>query len=555
MSRLHGDDAKAGTPPASFGSTGCGWSCRSCSPVREVPVTLTVNDVALATLIASPRDLHFLVAGFLRMQGLIRSRRDLLTLSVCHDFGSARSGFVGRWPKRFTPTLHLGCGAGSVSTCPTPRGGRSGPSAGPFVRPELFFPRWTPGAGVRRRYRGSGGIHSAGVWDGERLLTVRRGYRGGHNRSTGSRAGPPVGDRPFGEILVASGASPRRWREGGFPRGFRDRFAARRRPTWRSGSAAELGVTLVGYVRGRKFNVYPTRSGSPPRRRRGYRGVTGVDLAGGRWQPEWEATRRSLRTRAGVHRGDPRPVGRACSMRVIVVTREPAGTIFSVPPGEGPLHRDGCPRGSTRRCGTAARRRSSSSRATCRTCRRTSSGTNALSRKGRTWWFPRGRGGREPLHAVYRKRASFPSWKRPLRDGPVRVVSFFDGCGFARFPRGGEAIDPDRSAFRNINTRGILPVPGSRRALTARSRPSGLLIVPRSGRGAVEEGADPFAEIVRRPTARCLSLLPRAAPPALRQAPGCRTLSPGRTQGGPRRQKPVRQRFDLRREVGIGENL
>ena len=43
--------------------------------VREFPVVLTVNGRELATLIASPHDLLFLVAGFLRFAGLCPGSR------------------------------------------------------------------------------------------------------------------------------------------------------------------------------------------------------------------------------------------------------------------------------------------------------------------------------------------------------------------------------------------------------------------------------------------------------------------------------------------------
>ena len=69
-------------------------------PAEEFPLALTVNGVELATLIASPHDLAFLVGGFLRMQGLVRSADDILALSVCRDFGAAgQQGFSPAFPQ------------------------------------------------------------------------------------------------------------------------------------------------------------------------------------------------------------------------------------------------------------------------------------------------------------------------------------------------------------------------------------------------------------------------------------------------------------------------
>ena len=109
----------------------------------------------------------------------------------------------------------------------------------------------------------------------------------------------------------------------------------------------------------------------------------------------------------------------------------------------------GDPRGVA---GRAARRRSSSWRATCRTS------TPDLIRhlcslaEEADVVVPEGDGGLEPLHAVYRKSV-LPAVEDALRDGQCRVVSFFDRVRVRRVPLAEvERIDPGLSAFRNINT-------------------------------------------------------------------------------------------------------
>jgi len=51
--------------------------------VREFPLKLIVNGREIATLIASPHNLRFLVAGFLRLQGFVDTLTDFHMLSVC----------------------------------------------------------------------------------------------------------------------------------------------------------------------------------------------------------------------------------------------------------------------------------------------------------------------------------------------------------------------------------------------------------------------------------------------------------------------------------------
>src|SRR3954468_20691240 len=80
--------------------------------VQEFPLVLRVNDRELATLVASPHDLRFLVAGFLRLQGFVSAVNDFLMLSVCNDFGIANVRIRGELPERLKPVLTSGCGAG-----------------------------------------------------------------------------------------------------------------------------------------------------------------------------------------------------------------------------------------------------------------------------------------------------------------------------------------------------------------------------------------------------------------------------------------------------------
>ena len=51
--------------------------------VQEFPLQLIVNGREIATLIGSPHDLRFLVAGFLRLQNFVQGLSDFEMFSVC----------------------------------------------------------------------------------------------------------------------------------------------------------------------------------------------------------------------------------------------------------------------------------------------------------------------------------------------------------------------------------------------------------------------------------------------------------------------------------------
>ena len=82
------------------------------SVVQEAPLRLTVNGRELTTLVTSPHQLNFLVAGFLRNQGFVDTIDDFLSLGICDDFGVAYVNLAREIPAQLLPTLTSGCGTG-----------------------------------------------------------------------------------------------------------------------------------------------------------------------------------------------------------------------------------------------------------------------------------------------------------------------------------------------------------------------------------------------------------------------------------------------------------
>ena len=104
-------------------------------PVAELPMALNVNGTELATLVSSPHDLVYLVAGFLRLQRFIDRIEDILSLSVCPDSAVAAVTIRGEVPKRPRPTLTSGCGAGVTFDLPRPRASSGGERERAGARP------------------------------------------------------------------------------------------------------------------------------------------------------------------------------------------------------------------------------------------------------------------------------------------------------------------------------------------------------------------------------------------------------------------------------------
>ncbi|HEY5673370.1 MAG TPA: formate dehydrogenase accessory sulfurtransferase FdhD [Malonomonas sp.] len=223
--------------------------------VDEYPLRLRVNNRELATLVCSPHQLNFLLAGFFRLQGFIDGLDDILSMGVCREYGLAELRVRKELPERLQPTLTSGCGTGITYNLPQnilnpPQlSSRSYQSADLFrIMKELHE--------QAEQYRNHGGIHSAAIGDATGLLLYAEDI-GRHNTL----------DRLAGEalfkqldlqdkLLVTSGRISTEMVAKAARLGI-GLMASRTSPT---GEAIDLceqaGITLVGYLRGSSMEIY-----------------------------------------------------------------------------------------------------------------------------------------------------------------------------------------------------------------------------------------------------------------------------------------------------------
>lgn len=226
---------------------------------REFPVNLTVNGREIATLVASPHDLRFLVAGFLRLQGFVEDITDFLMLSVCQDSGIARVQVRKELPERLKPVLTSGCGAGitfSIPRAPLERGS-SLPGMACVIAPDAVFRAMTELSARSEGYKRHGGIHSAALASGEGALLLYAEDIGRHN-TIDRLAGEALfkGVDLAGRMLVTSGRVSSEMAAKAASLGV-SVIASRTSPTDMAlRICREAGICLVGYVRGGSFTVY-----------------------------------------------------------------------------------------------------------------------------------------------------------------------------------------------------------------------------------------------------------------------------------------------------------
>lgn len=437
MSRLPGGDQNGGGDSTVLRYDGRRLVPVVHTPVPELSVALTVNEAPFATLIASPHDLHYLVAGFLRSQGVIRTAADLLSLTVCEERGSVSVRIRGGPPERISPA------AAPVQL----------PGSGPLFPPEAIFGTMSQMARAAEGCQGGGGIHTAGAGDGERLLVFAEDV-GRHNAV----------DRIAGEALLKgidlSGrilAVPGRVSSGVVGKAAClgcSAIASHAAPTDPAiRVCAERGITLVGCIRGGRFNVYahPERistSGSAGK----IPGVTGAILSGGPSR-RMGCDKALLPYRGGrfieaIHRKMAELFD-----EVIVVGGDPDQYAFmpcrrvkDLFPGMGALAgvHSALLHSATDRVFVVACDMPHVKGDLIRHLCAVADDADVVA--------PEGRGGLELLHALYRKSA-LPAVEEALRSGEKDLCSFHGKLRVHRVGRDAvERIDPGLSAFRNINT-------------------------------------------------------------------------------------------------------
>lgn len=230
------------------------------SLVQEVPFTIFLNGREFVTLLCTGHHLDELALGFLRSEGILRSRADIRSLLADPEAGTARVDLADDSPLRqelfMKRTLASGCGRASVYYQPLDA---------LEIRP-MEAPLRVKAAQIRERmremnlgsplYRETRGTHNAALAQADRLLVSREDI-GRHNAvdmivGFALREGLDLSDKVLLTTGRASSEIVLKAARVGIPL-----LVSRSASTDLAVEIAErVGMTLVGYVRGDKMIVY-----------------------------------------------------------------------------------------------------------------------------------------------------------------------------------------------------------------------------------------------------------------------------------------------------------
>lgn len=226
---------------------------------RESPLTIILNNQELVTLLCSPTDLKYLTVGFLFSEGLLKSKDKIKKIMIDERRGVVRveteeSGeLIG--DALFKRLITSGCGRGASFYNATNATGQKIESQVEISTRDVF----TLAGKFQHRshvYRATGGVHSAALCDKENILVFNEDI-GRHNAI----------DKIFGECIMKDIPTDERVviTSGRISSEIVLKVAKRKIPILISKSAPtdlgvklanDLGITLLGFVRGKRINAY-----------------------------------------------------------------------------------------------------------------------------------------------------------------------------------------------------------------------------------------------------------------------------------------------------------
>ena len=226
----------------------------------EFALTIILNNQELVTLLCSPTDLNYLAIGFLYSEGLLKSKDEIKKIVVDDQRGVAR--VETEEDKRlesqllFKRLITSGCGKGASFYSDADVKNQAKVESQIRISAPQVFSLVKEFQHRSQVYKTTGGVHSAALCDTKSILVFSEDI-GRHNAI----------DKIFGEciltdlptedgIIITSGRISSE---------ILLKVARRNIPILISKSAptslgvrlaADLGVTLIGFVRGKRMNVY-----------------------------------------------------------------------------------------------------------------------------------------------------------------------------------------------------------------------------------------------------------------------------------------------------------
>ena len=232
------------------------WKPFDAETIVETPVSLTVNGQVWLTFMCTPVNLEAMSVGFLYNEGMIESMEEVEDVRVCEhgDNVDVWLSHAVEQPQSWRRTS--GCTGGVTAVDALARVDVSFDSELPKVLPEAIGQLVESLFQSQSLYRETGGVHTSALSDGEKIVLVAEDI--GRHNTLDKIAGLCLMDQiwPETRILITTGRISSEMLQKA-ARLKAPILISRTSPSSLSIEMAEhYGITLVGYARRDRFNVY-----------------------------------------------------------------------------------------------------------------------------------------------------------------------------------------------------------------------------------------------------------------------------------------------------------
>jgi len=224
--------------------------------IVETPVSLTVNSQVWTTFMCTPIHLEALMVGFLFNEGVINSMNEVEDVRICEHGDNVDVWLAHDAPKPDSWTRTSGCTGGVTAVASIERPQPVTVSDEFNLSPgqvnhlvELLFE-------AQELYRETGGVHTSALSDGDNLILSAEDI--GRHNTLDKIAGLCLMENrwPQKRALITTGRISSEMLQKGVRIGTKV-IASRTSPSSLSIALAEAwGITLIGYARRNKFNLY-----------------------------------------------------------------------------------------------------------------------------------------------------------------------------------------------------------------------------------------------------------------------------------------------------------
>jgi FdhD protein len=232
------------------------WESQDASTIVETPVSLTVNAQVWLTFMCTPIDLEAMAVGFLYNEGIIESMDEVVDVRLC-EHGDNVDVWLNRSVEQPTSWRRTsGCTGGVTAVDALARLDVSFSGDQPQVPPETIGHLVEQLFNSQTLYRQTGGVHTSALSDGEQIVLVAEDI--GRHNTLDKIAGLCLmkNIQPQNRILITTGRISSEMLQKA-ARLNAPILISRTSPSSLSIQMAErYGITLVGYARTHRFNVY-----------------------------------------------------------------------------------------------------------------------------------------------------------------------------------------------------------------------------------------------------------------------------------------------------------